>query len=168
MKLLGTLCVLVACGSGPANAPALEADPSGWRCYTRDPAQPALPQGDVTHTRSRFADGRLELESINTQGGQAGATRIVFTPVGDHLEANFRGVPVLVRMDTLDNWTLSYSDPKSGLAFQEKNKVVNGVLTVTTTEPTADGSARETAVRYLAAPCSVVVAELAKYPPPAP
>jgi hypothetical protein len=168
VKLLGILTVLVACGGGSSKGPAIQPDPSGWRCYTRDPNQPALPQGDVTHTRSRYADGKLELESINNQGGQAGVTRLVFSPVGDHLEANFRGVAVLVRMDTPDNWTLSYNDPASGLSFQEKNKVENGVLTVTSIDPTEDGSAKETAVRYLPAPCSVVVAELAKYPPPAP
>ena len=168
VKRLGILVVLAACErtSSPPSPP--EPDASGWRCYTRDPKQPALPQGDVTHTRNRYVDGRLELESVNNQGGMGGALRLVFKPAGDHLEADFRGVPIKVKLDTPDgvNWTLSYDDPAAGLSFQETNRVKDGVLTVTSTDPDGQGSAEVTPVRFLPAPCSVVVAELAKYPPP--
>lgn len=166
VKLCGILAVLAAC-SGSSSRAAPEVDPSGWRCYARDPKEPALPQGDVTYTRNRYVEGRLELESINNQGGMVGVTRLVLAPAGDHLEATLRGVKVTVKLDTPDgqSWTLSYSDPASGLAFEEKNTVNAGVLTVVSTELGGEGSGQVTAVRYLPTACSIVVAELAKYPP---
>lgn len=139
--------------------------PDAWRCYVRDPREPARPQGDVTHTRQRLIDGRLELESVHVQAGRAGATRLVFTPVGDHLEAVFGGVTVTVRLQAPDasRWALAYSDPASGLEFTEENVVADGVLTVTSTDPGEAGPVK-TPVRFVPAACSIVVAELAKHP----
>jgi hypothetical protein len=166
VKVLGVVVIAVAgCGSSssPSGTPA--PDPSGWRCYVHDPKQPVDPAGWVTHTRNRYVDGRLELESVNNRG-PGGAMRLVFAPAGDHLEARLQGVLVTVKLDTPDglNWTLSYDDPATGLSFQEADTVKDGVLSVTSTDPDGHGGAKVTELRFLPAPCSVVAAELAKYP----
>jgi len=77
-------------------------------------------------------------------------------------------VPITIKLDTPDatSWVLRYDDPVAKVTFQEKNVVANDILTVTSIDPGEAGkAATETPVRFLPAPCSVVVAELAKYPP---
>lgn len=143
-------------------APATDA----WRCFARDPSQPALPQGDVTHTRQRLAGGTLAVETVHVQAGRAGATRLVFEPRNGRLETTFGGVPVAATLHAPDasRWSLSYADPASGLEFTEDNVIdASGVLTVTSTDPGDDGPVT-TAVRFVPTSCSNVVAELAKYP----
>lgn len=131
--------------------------------------EPALPQGDVTHTRQRLVDGGITIESVHVQAGRGGATRLAFKPVGDHLEATLAGVVVTAKLLKPDasHWTLSYNDPASGLTFSEESVLAKGVLTVTSTDP-GEGQPVTTPVRFLPTSCAVVVAELAKYPPGSP
>ena len=162
LVVLGVAACERSARSTPSEAPRAADD---WRCYVRDPQQPALPQGDVTHTRQRLVEGRLETESVHVQAGRAGATRLVFTPIEDRLEATFGGVTVTPRLLAPDasHWTLAYSDPASGLEFTEESRVAAGVLTVTSTDPGEDGPVT-TPVRFVPASCATVVAELAKHP----
>jgi len=155
--------LLAACSKGPKPAPA--ADPDGWQCFARDPAEPDLPQGNVQYLRQRLIAGRIETDSVFVQGGAGGATRLVLKPVGDHLEATLRGQTVTARLLVADgsHWTLSYRDTSRGLVFDEDSMLADGVLTVTSIDP-GDKAPTKTAVRYLPASCDVVVAELARYP----
>lgn len=161
VKWMLLVVALGACekADAPASAPSTS---DGWRCFARDPKQPATPQGDVSFTRQRYADGTLAIETVHEQAGIAGATRLVFTQRGDALTTTFRGATVTATLDTPDasRWTMTYTDPK-GLKFTEANAIQDGVLTVTSSTP---GDTAPTTTRYLAASCSVVVAELAKYP----
>ncbi len=160
---LGVL-VLAAC-SKSAGAPAPAVSPDGWLCFARDPAATELAQGSVSHVRQRVIDGRLETESVFVQAGRGGASRLVFQPAGDHLEAVVRGVPATARLLAPDgsHWVLSYSDPARGLTFSENSMIASDVLTVTSIDASAPGPT-SAPVRFLAASCDVVVAELAKYP----
>ncbi len=118
-------------------------------------------EGNITHLRQRVIEGRIETDSVFVRGTTGGATRLVLTPVGDHLEATVRGQTVTARLLAADgsHWTLSYRDTSKGFVLDEDSTLVGGVLTVTSIDPT-----QKTAVRYLPASCDVVVAQLANYP----
>jgi hypothetical protein len=174
VRLLPLLGLLAACEkSTPKPATVgneLKPAPGDWQCFVRDPNEPDLPQGNVTHTRQRLIDGRLEVESVNVQLGNGGATRLVFRPTGDHgsrptLEAKLGGVTVTAKLLAPDasHWSLSYRDPESKLEFAEEDTLAGGVLTVISTDSSDSGPVK-TAVKYVPASCDVVVAELAKYP----
>lgn len=137
----------------------------GWKCFARHPDEPPLPQGDVTHTRQRLRAGRLEVESVHVQAGRGGATRLVFEPAGDHLEARFGGVTMTATLLAPDGarWILSYRDPASGVELTEESRLVDDGLTVTSTDP-GEGGPVTTTVRFVSTPCANVVAELARYP----
>ena len=152
--------VVAACAKdgkpSPAAAPA-----DGWQCFARDPAEPDQPQGNVGFIRQRVIEGRIETDSVFVQGGAGGATRLVLTPKGDHLEATLKGQLVTARLLVADgsHWILSYKDDAHGLSFDEDSVIAGGILTVTS----MDGG-EKTAVKFIPASCDVVVAELAKYP----
>ena len=162
MKWLLTLAffpALAACEK--ARPPEAEAATTvdGWHCFERSPSEPADPQGDVTFSRHRVKNGVLEVESVHHQAGQGGATRLTFTPAGDHLEATINDLPLIVKLLAPDgsHWTLD--SQKSHPTFHEESLVKDGVLTVTSTD-----AGEVSTHRYLATACDNVVAELAKYP----
>jgi len=163
-RLRPGILVLAACTRSAGDA-APAASPDGWLCFVRDPAAPELAQGSVSHVRQRVIDGRLETESAFVRAGHGGASRLVFQPTGDHLEAVVHGVQATARLLAPDgsHWVLSYSDPKRDVTFSENSMIAGGVLTVTSIDPSASGPASPP-VRFVAASCDVVVAELAKYP----
>jgi hypothetical protein len=152
--------MLAACAKDGKPAPAA-ASADGWQCFARDPAEPDQPQGNVAFIRQRVIQGRIESDSVFVQSGAGGATRLVLTPNGDHLEATLKGQLVTARLLVADgsHWILSYKDDAHGLSFDEDSVIAGGILTVTS----MDGGAK-TAVKFIPASCDVVVAELAKYP----
>ncbi len=151
---------LAACSKSTREpAPAPMAD--GWQCFARDPADPMREEGNITHLRQRVIDGRIESDSVFVRGTAGGATRLVLTPVGDHLEATLRGQTVTARLLAVDgsHWTLSYRDTSKGLVLDEDSMLADGVLTVTSIDPT-----QRTTSRFLPGSCDIVVAALANYP----
>jgi hypothetical protein len=166
------LLLSAACHTGTSSGttlpPRTAAQANGeWKCYVVDPKEPSLPQGNVTHQKQRLVDGRLEFQSVHVQFGKAGATRLVFSPVGDHLETVYRGVTMIAKLrgDARDpmHWTLHYADPMNGLEFSEESVSDRVGLTVISIDRHGDAIARSN-VRFLSAPCTQVDAELAKYP----
>lgn len=164
MKRLCWLVLLVGCEKQAAPAAVASTTSDGWRCFERDASQPPLPQGDVTHTRQRVKDGALEVETVHVQAGRGGATRLRFTPAGDHLETTFEGTTLRVKLHAADGarWTLSYTD-RDGQIFTEDNAIEPGGLTVTSTDPGESGTVT-TRVRFLPSACANVIAELARFP----
>lgn len=180
---------LVGCSSsGSAPKPAGDPEPaaspvqrpsvpppaaSAWRCFVLDPKEPELPQGNVTHTKQRLIDGRLETANVHIQNGRAGATRVVYRPagalLGNRLESDFHGVTIVAELHQADasHWTLDYHDPSSGWRFTDESRIDASGLTITSTDPAPAGEsgAVTTTVHFLPAPCEVVDAALARHPP---
>ena len=158
------LLVLAAC-SKTANPEAVTASPDGWQCFVLDPADTNPEHQLVTHVRQRVIEGRIETESVLFTGKGGGANRMVLEPVGDHLEDARRGGMITARLLASDgsHWTLAFR-PQAGSGamnqpFDEDSLIDGGVLTVTSMV-----GGGKTVIRYPAASCDVVVAELAKYP----
>jgi hypothetical protein len=129
-----------------------------------DPETPKLHQGNVTHRKERLVNGRLETQGVHNVRGHTGATRIVYEKVGDHLEATFNDGVLVVTLLNPDgtHWMMRYSDPH-GWTFTDETEMVPGGATIKSTDNSPTGPV-VTVVRFLDAPCSVVDAELAKYP----
>ncbi len=158
------LLVLAAC-SKTANPEAVPAAPDGWQCFVLDPSDTNPEHQLVTHVRQRVIDGRLESESVMFTGKGGGANRMVLKPVADHLEDARGGGVITARLLVPDgsHWTLAFRPEKGSGAmnqpFDEDSMIDSAGLTVTSMV----GGAK-TVIRYPAASCDVVVAELAKYP----
>jgi hypothetical protein len=156
--------VLAAC-SKTANPEAVPASPDGWQCFVLDPADTNPEHQLITHTRQRVVGGGIEIESVMFTGKGGGANRTRFVPVGDHLEDARGGGAITARLLTPDgsHWTLAFRPEKGSGAmnqpFDEDSLIDGGALTVTSMV-----GGGKTVIRYLAASCDVVVAELAKYP----
>jgi len=159
------LLVLAAC-SKTAKSPPADTSPDGWRCFVLDPADTNPEHQTVTHIRQRVVEGRIESDSVLFTGKGAGANRMVFKPVGDHLETA-QGPVLTARLLSPDgsHWTLAFRPEKGSGAmnqpFDEDSLIADGVLTVTSMI-TNEGT--KTSIRYVPASCDDVVAELAKYP----
>ena len=130
-----------------------------------DPADTNPEHQLVTHVRQRVIEGRIETESVMFTGKGGGANRMVLKPVGDHLEDARAGGMITARLLAPDgsHWTLAFR-PQAGSGamnqpFDEDSMINDGVLTVTSMV-----GGGKTVIRYPAASCDVVVAELAKYP----
>lgn len=151
--------MVVACEQARPAVVEAASTVDGWHCFERAPDEPADPQGDVTFSRHRVTNGVLEVESVHHQAGQGGATRLTFTPAGDHLEATLDGLPLVVKLLAPDgsHWTLD--SQSSHPTFREESVVTDGVLTVTSTD-----AGEVSSHRYIATACDNVVAELANYP----
>jgi hypothetical protein len=164
------LFILVGCDSTKASQPAQTGE---WRCFVMDPKTPELLQGNVTHTKQRLHDGRLETQNVHIQAGRAGSTRLVYRPVGDHLEATLGAGTIVARLEAPDatRWTLHYRDA-SGWEFTDEFVIDDTGLTITSIDPKheleikagAKKGSKKTVVRFLPASCDVVDAELAKHP----
>jgi hypothetical protein len=117
----------------------------------------------VYFIKQRLVDGRLEDQNVHEQGGHRGATRLVYRPVGDHLEAMFQGTAIVARLIEPDGsrWTLHFAG--DGMEFTDETSIAHGVLTVTSTDQTERGP-EVTVVRFLPVGCDVVDSELANYP----
>jgi hypothetical protein len=158
------LGVLGACGkTEPKPPPAAAAD--GWQCFVVDPKQPVLPQGNVTHIKQRFIEGRIETANVNVQGDRTAATRLVYRKVGDHYESELSGLRLFAKLYKPDasHWAIRVVDDKLGYNFEDEMRIDATGLTVTSTEHGVEG-APKSVVKHLPAPCSVVDAELAKHP----
>jgi hypothetical protein len=153
--------------SNRAPWPAPPAPSAEWRCFVADPRTPELPQGNVTHAKHRWIEGRFETANVHRQAGRAGATRIVYQPVGDRFEATLGdGQLVLTRL-ALDgsHWHLHFRDPASGWEFSDESKVDADGMTITSTDPQPDGAPpKRTELRFVPAPCADVDAALAQHP----
>jgi hypothetical protein len=103
--------------------------------------------------RQRVIEGRIESDAVFA----GGASRLVLSPKGDHLEGTVKGTAVTARLLAADgsHWLLTIP----GRLDEDSTIDGDGVLTVTSHE----GSTK-TVARFLPASCDVVVAELAKYP----
>lgn len=163
----GAASLMAGCGKSDPSAASPTTSADGWQCFQRDPAQPAAAQGNITFVRQRLIEGHLEADSVFEAGAGSGggASRLVFKPAGDHLEAQVKGVAMTARLLTADaaHWVLSYAAPGHGRTFSEDSVLADGVLTVTSIDPSGDPPTR-TPVRFLPASCDAVVAALAAYP----
>lgn len=148
--LVGVLVgFIVACGS--KDTPAVKPPaPGDWQCFARHPQDPA---GGVTHVRQRVVDGRIESDAVFP----GGASRLVLSPKGDHLEGTAKGTAVTARLLTADgsHWLLTIP----GRLDEDSTIDADGMLTVTSME-----AGTKTIARFLPASCDVVVAALASYP----
>ena len=150
---LALIAFLVGCGSKEASPEGASPKPPGpgeWHCFTRHPGDPA---GGVTHVRQRIVEGRIESDAVYP----GGASRLVLTPKGDHLEGTVKGTAVTARLLAADgsHWMLSIP----GRLDEDSTIDGGGMLTVTSME-----AGTKTIARFLPASCDIVVAELAKYP----
>ena len=131
-----------------------------------DPSTPTLRPGNVTHKKERFLNGQLETQNVHVHvhPDHVGATRIVYKPVGDHLESAFQRGVIVVTLLSPDatHWILHYSDP-SGWTFSDESVPVPGGQLARSIDPSPNGPV-VTETRFLDAPCEVVDAELARHP----
>jgi hypothetical protein len=149
VQRLALIGILVGCGSKEAAPPAPPL-PGDWQCFSRHPGDPA---GGVTHVRQRVIEGRIESDAVFP----GGASRLVLTPAGDHLEGTVKGTAVTARLLAADgsHWVLTIP----GRLDEDSTIDSDGLLTVTSME-----SGTKTVAHFVPASCDVVVVELAKYP----
>jgi hypothetical protein len=152
----------------PAAAPAAparaEPDPTQWRCFIADPHNAANPAGNVTHLKHRILPERFETQNVNIQNGVRTKQTDTLPRVGDHYENHEYGATSTVTLDAADgtHWTYHFRDD-TGYEWFDESIVDDHGLTSTATDPGPDGGWVKTTIHFLAAPCYIVDAELAKY-----
>jgi hypothetical protein len=132
-----------------------------WICFVADPQTPTFPDGNVTHYKQRFVDGRLETRNVHAHPDRIGSTRINYVRDGDHLQLTWDTGSDIVQLFAADasRWTRHETEHGDWVATEE---IAIGSEGMTSTVLGRDLSISR--IHFIPAPCSVVDTELAKHP----
>jgi hypothetical protein len=159
---------LPACGSDPTWGGVSPVAETEWRCFAADPKREVNPAGEVLYYKQRLSAAGLEIAAVDVTLDKRTSATALYPRIGDHLEQHAGAWPpgrVTLLLPDATHWTRSVFPRTDGRSAVVVETRLDGVgmttkqLRVDTTPP-----AMMTLDRYLATPCSVVDAALAKYP----